>query len=52
VNPALHTQVVDAPFSCAEGLATRKTPASAGQVVHDALPEASFTRFIWVVRES
>ena len=52
VNPALHTQAVDAPFSCAEGLAARKTPASAGQVVHAALPEASFTRFSRVVRVS
>jgi len=39
VNPALHTQAVDAPFSCVEGLTARKTPASAGQVVHAALPE-------------
>jgi hypothetical protein len=38
VNPALHTQAVDAPFSCAEGLAARKAPTSAGQVVHTALP--------------
>jgi hypothetical protein len=52
VNPALHTQAVDAPFSCAEGLAARKAPASAGQVAHTALPEASFTRFSRIVRES
>ena len=51
VNPALHTQAVDAPFSSAEGLA-RKTPASAGQVVHTTLPETSFTRFSRVVRVS
>jgi hypothetical protein len=51
VNPALHTQAVDAPFSCAEGLAARKTSASAGQVVHAALPEASFTRFSRFVRD-
>ena len=37
VNPALHTQAVDAPFSARK--AARKTPASAGQVVHAALPE-------------
>jgi hypothetical protein len=53
VNPALHMQAVDAPFSsCAEGLA-RKTQASiAAQDLHAALPEASFTRFSLVVRES
>jgi hypothetical protein len=38
VNPALHTQAVDAPFCSAEGLAAAKTPASAGQVVHPDEP--------------
>ena len=37
VNPALHTQAVDAPFSARK--AARKTSASAGQVVHAAAPE-------------
>jgi hypothetical protein len=53
VNPALHMQGVDVPFSCEEGLLIpRKTPASAGQLVHVVLPESSFTRFSRVVRVS
>ena len=53
VNPALHMQGVDVPFSFAEGLLIpRKTPASAGQVMHAVLPEASFTRSNRVVRVS
>jgi hypothetical protein len=45
VNPELQKQAVDV----AEGLAAKKTPASAGQVVHVVAPEASFTRFSRIV---
>jgi hypothetical protein len=53
VNPALHTQAVDAPFSsCAEGLARKTKASTAAQDLHAALPEASFTRFSRDFRES